>query len=77
MILETVLIIAIIALVLGSINLIFSIVILRKVRFNEYRISNQIKSEVRNEGIVFCTRCNNKYSASLQKCPTCGEKRKR
>ncbi len=68
-------ILACVAVVLGILNLIFNVVIYRKVKFNEFRMLNQSVQDSKGTGIVFCRKCNSKYSAALQKCPVCGEVR--
>ena len=65
-----------IALALGVINLLLSLFIIRRIRFNEYRMKNQAVPEQRADGVVFCKKCSSKYSAALQKCPSCGAPRK-
>lgn len=62
-----------VAVFLSLINFIFNIIIFRKVKFNEFRMLNQFASDAKGSGIVFCRKCGSKYSASLQKCPVCGE----
>lgn len=65
-----------VAVVVGLINLVLNIMILRKVKFNEFRIQNQMGQGNQTEGVVFCRKCNQRYPASLQKCPMCGEVRR-
>lgn len=65
-----------IALTLGVINLIINIFVISRIRFNEYRMKNQTIQEPKKEGIVFCKKCNNRFSAALQKCPSCGAPRR-
>lgn len=65
-----------IALALGSINLIISLLIIKRIKFNEYRIKNRSSQDNQADGVVFCRKCGNKYSAALQKCPSCGGGRK-
>lgn len=67
----------IVAVVLGLINLIFSIIIFKRVRYNEFRMMNRSLNEVYTEGVVICYNCNYRYSAALTKCPTCGTPRKK
>lgn len=64
------------ALIIALVNLIFNILIWKKVKFNELRMNNQMNQSMQTEGIVFCRKCNNKYSAVLNKCPMCGETRR-
>jgi len=65
-----------IALALGGINLIISLFIIRRIKFNEYRLKNRSSQDNQVDGVVFCKKCGNKYSAALQKCPSCGAPRK-
>jgi len=65
-----------IALAIGIIDLIISLFIIRRIRFNEYRMKNQAVQEQQKDGIVFCKKCSSKYSAALQKCPSCGAPRR-
>lgn len=65
-----------IALVLGIVNLVMNIITLKKVKFHDYQIKNQTVQGGQAGGAVFCRKCNAKYSAILQKCPSCGAVRK-
>lgn len=65
-----------IAIAIGIIDLIISLFIIRRIRFNEYRMKNQTGQENQADGIVFCKKCSSKYSAALQKCPSCGAPRR-
>lgn len=64
------------AFVLAVIDFIISLFIIKRIKFNEYRIKNQIGQENQTEGIVFCKKCSSKYSSALQKCPSCGAMRR-
>lgn len=65
-----------ISIIVGVINLIFNILILKKVKFNEFRMQNQIGQTNQTGGVVFCRKCNSRYTATLPKCPVCGETRR-
>jgi len=65
-----------VALALSVINLGISIFIIRRIKFNEYRMKNQVVQDGQAEGVVFCKKCSNKYSSVLQKCPSCGAPRR-
>lgn len=65
-----------IALAIGVINLLISLFIVRRIKFNEYRMRNQIGQGDQADGVVFCKKCSNKYSSALQKCPSCGAPRR-
>ena len=65
-----------VALALSVINLGISIFIIRRIKFNEYRMKNQIGQGGQADGVVFCKKCSNKYSSALQKCPSCGALRR-
>lgn len=65
------------AVILGLVNLIFSIIIFKRVRYNEFRMMNRSLNEGQTEGVVICYNCNYRYSAGLTKCPTCGTVRKK
>lgn len=65
-----------IILAISLVNLIINILVLKKVKFNEFRFKNQMGQNPSVEGIVFCRKCNNRYAATLQKCPACGEPRR-
>lgn len=67
----------IVAFTLSLLNLIFSIVIFRRVKYNEFRMMNRGVNEGQTEGVVICYNCNYRYSAGLAKCPTCGTARKK
>lgn len=65
-----------ISLVLGIANFLMNIVTLKKVKFHDYQIKNQTMQGSQAGGAVFCRKCNAKYAAVLQKCPSCGMVRK-
>lgn len=65
-----------IALAIAIIDLIISLFIIKRIRFNEYRMSNQTVQGQQAEGVVYCKKCSSKYSAALQKCPSCGAPRR-
>ena len=73
---ELVEILVYVALGFSVINLGISVFIIRRIKFNEYRMKNQNGHGGQAEGVVFCKKCSNKYSSVLQKCPSCGAPRR-